>query len=325
MIMQNRRRQTTLSNILKLLQKAIRNPGLVANKLLRKFGKRLSDEQYIRLQYRFVTGKKLNLANPTTYNEKIQWLKVYGFKPEYTQMADKYRAREYITKRLRPHFENPEQFLVPLLGVWDTFDDIDFDALPGQFVLKTDHDSGTVVICADKQKFDKATAKDKLTKSLNRNFYWAVREPCYKDIEPQIIAEELLGTNFDTSQIVTPIDYKIHCSNGVPQFIQVIGDRDFKNHTGKAAFYSPHWKRLETVFYDYPAYECDIPMPSKLGQMLEIASILSGGITYCRIDLYEVSGQVKCGEITFYPLSGMYTYPPGKEHIDLELGRMIGL
>jgi hypothetical protein len=133
----------------------------------------------------------------------------------------------------------------------------------------------------------------------------------------------VLSASFDTSQIITPTDYKIHCSNGVPQFIQVIGDRDFKNHTGKAAFYSPQWKRLETVFYDYPEYECDIPMPDKLEQMLRIASILSDGITYCRIDLYEVSEQVKCGEITFYPSSGMYAYPPGKEHIDLELGRMI--
>jgi hypothetical protein len=138
-------------------------------------------------------------------------------------------------------------------------------------------------------------------------------------------AVERLSTNFDVDKYTTPIDYKVHCANGVPQFIQVIGDRDFSNHTGKAAFYSPDWKRLEIIFYDYPEFENDIPKPDNLEQILEIASILSDGIVYSRIDMYEVSGNAKCGEITFYPASGMYTYPPGKEEIDMKLGGMIDL
>jgi hypothetical protein len=294
-----------MPNILRLLQRAIKNPSLVANKLLKKLGKPLSDKQYARLQYRFVTGKKLNLANPTTYNEKIQWLKVYGFKPEYTQMADKYLARECIIERLRTHFENPEQFLVPLLGVWDMFDDIDFDTLPEQFVLKTNHDSGTVVICDDKQRFDKATARDKLTKSLKRNFYWGSREPCYKDIEPKIIAEELLGTNI--------YDYKFFCFDGKCRAIQVDLDR-FTDH--RRNLYSPNWELLPLSFAHPNAHDVDVPKPERLDEMLSIAEDMSKGMPHLRVDFYcppppPLQSQVFIGELTFYPENGIGELTPG--------------
>lgn len=146
----------------------------------------LPDKMYLKICYKLATGKKLDLKNPQTFNEKLQWLKLYDRKPEYTRMVDKYEAKKYVAEKIG------EEYIIPTLGVWDHFDEIDFDSLPDQFVLKCTHDSGGLVIVRDKAKLDKVAAKQKIEKSLKRNYYYSGREWPYKDVKPRIIAEKYM-------------------------------------------------------------------------------------------------------------------------------------
>jgi hypothetical protein len=282
------------------LLEAVKNPGKVANKFLLKFGKNLSDEEYIRRQYRYVTGKTLNLTNPRTFNEKLQWLKLYNRKPEQTIMADKYAAREWITDRLCSEgYDKPENYLPKLYGKYASFDEIDFDALPDRFVLKTNHDSGGVVLVADKSKMDKAAARDKLTRSLNRNYYWMGREWPYKDIKPCIIAEEHLGDNIS--------DYKFFCFNGQLRYIQVIFDR-FIQH--KMNFYTPEWKYIP-LEGEYPTFpNITVDKPEKLSELIKISEILSKDIPFLRVDFYYIRNEIIIGELTLTPTNGHAHFNP---------------
>ncbi|MBO5370967.1 MAG: glycosyl transferase, partial [Clostridia bacterium] len=153
----------------------------VINKiLLCSIGRKIPDKLYLKIQYRIYMGKKLNLKNPKSYNEKLQWLKLYNRRKEYVSMADKYDVREYVRKHIG------EEYLIPCYGVWERFDDIDFDKLPEQFVLKCTHDSGSVIICKDKSSFDKQKAKEKLERKMKLNLYWGSREWVYRDLKPRI-------------------------------------------------------------------------------------------------------------------------------------------
>ena len=152
----------------------------------RGFFKFMSDEAYLKFMYKLKMKRKLNLSDPQTFNEKLQWLKIYDRKPEYTTMVDKYEAKKYVADIIG------EEYIIPTLGVWDRFEDIDFDELPDQFVLKCTHDSGGLVICRDKSKLDLKAAKKKINKSLKRNYYWIGREWPYKNVRPRIIAEKFM-------------------------------------------------------------------------------------------------------------------------------------
>lgn len=271
----------------------------------------LSDKLYIKLRYRYRMNKKLNLKFPKTFNEKLQWLKLYDRNPKYTKMVDKYEAKEYISNIIG------EEYIIPTIGIYDKFDDIDFESLPNKFVLKCTHDSGGVVICKDKKNIDLVAIKKKINKCLKRNYYNFGREWPYKNIKPQIIAEEYIED--DNEEDLK--DYKIFCFNGKPQFILVCSNRNgvFKN----TDFYDIKWNLMPFTRENRTNNPKGIEKPNKLEEMLNISKKLSKDIPFVRVDLYEVNEKVYFGELTFYPSSGFEGFQP--EEYDKILGDMIKL
>lgn len=300
-----------MKTFLKKLKKAVTNPDRLLLFLLEKeFVARLfSDKLYLKLKYRLVMKKKLNLDNPQTFNEKLQWLKLYDRKPEYTKMVDKYDVREYISEKIG------EEYLIPLLGVWDSFDDIDFDKLPNQFVLKCTHDSGGLVICKDKSQLDVSEARKKINKCLKRNYFWKNREWVYKNVNPRIIAEKYMVDESGTELK----DYKLFCFNGEPKTLFVATDRP---HDTKFDFFDMEFNHLPFT-NGHPNATKEIKRPEGLSEMTELARKLSEGMKQVRIDFYDINGKVYFGEITFFHWSGMVPFEP--EEWDSTLGEWIGL
>lgn len=272
----------------------------------------IPDKAYLKLQYKLNFGKKLNLKSPETFNEKLQWLKLYDRKSEYVQLVDKYRVREYIANKIG------KEYLIPLIGVWDKFEDIDFAKLPNQFVLKCNHDSGSVIICKDKNTFNFEKAKVKLSRGLKRNLYYFGREWCYKDVPPRIIAEEYLVD--DSGDELK--DYKIFCFNGEPRIILVCADR-FSSGGLRENFYDTNWNLLNLQRPKHPNTEYSVSKPESLDIMLSLARTLSQNIPFVRVDFYEVDGKVYFGEMTFFPASGFGLFTP--EEWDYKLGEWIKL
>lgn len=252
----------------------------------------IPDELYLKILYKALMGKKLDLEHPHTFNEKLQWLKLHDRNPKYTMMVDKYEAKKYVADIIG------EEYIIPTLGVWNRFDDIDFDSLPDQFVLKCTHDSGGLIICKDKSKLDYYVAKRKIEKSLKNNYYYSGREWPYKNIVPRVIAEPYIEDEFGELR-----DYKFSCFNGTADNVMVCMDRA----SGEAKFYffDKDWnllklnKRGQTVM---PGFT--VEKPKNLEKMFEIATILSENLPYARVDLYNINGKIYFGEITFYPDSG---------------------
>ncbi len=253
----------------------------------------LPDEEYLRKLFYASMGKPLDLENPQTFNEKLQWLKLYDRKPIYTTMVDKYAAKEYVANLIG------KEHIIPTLGVWDRFDDIDFDALPDRFVLKTTHDSGGVVICRDKKTFDKKAARAKLEKSLKRNYYLTFREWPYQDVPHRIIAEQYIATS--DGELT---DYKFFCFNGAVDSVMICLDRHL--HDTKFYFFDEKWelKRLNIRGKNAPE-GFTLPKPENMDKMFEIAGTLSQGIPFLRVDLYNCGGRIYFGELTFFPDSGL--------------------
>ena len=255
------------------------------------FGKYISDKTYLKLLYETRIGKKLNLKNPITFDEKLQWLKLYDRKDEYTVWADKYEVRNYVAEKLG------EQYLIPLLGVWNSADELKLDDLPEQFVLKCTHDSASVCICTNKKNFDWNAAMDKLQKSLNQNYYWHSREWPYKNITPRIIAEAYMTDESGTELN----DYKIYTVGGEPYLIQVDFDR-FHNH--RRNLYTTEWEYIdETIEYSKDP-NVKIAKPEHLEEMLECSRKLAVGTISLRTDFYSINGKIYFGEITFYQEAG---------------------
>ena len=274
------------------------------------FTRVIPDELYLRIAYRLVMGKVLHLNPPVTYNEKIQWLKLHDRRPEYTDMVDKYKAREYISGRVG------SKYLVETLGVWDSVDDIDFAKLPTQFVLKCTHDCGGVVICRDKTVLDINETRLFLKRHLDTNFYWQGREWPYKNIYPRVYAEKYLS-DLGESQLS---DYKVFCFNGQPRLIQVDYDR-FEGH--KRQFFDCEWRPLDVSFH-FPSDKLKIiPKPSLLKEMLFLSRNLSAGIPHLRTDFYIVNDKLYVGEMTFFHGSGLGKWWP--EGTDKWLGSFLDL
>lgn len=260
----------------------------------------IPDKLYLYLKYYFRMGKILNLNHPKTFNEKLQWLKLYGRRPIDTILSDKYAVKEYIAKTIG------KQYVIPLLGVWDKFEDIEFDKLPSQFVLKCTHDSGGIVICKEKSKLDIGEARAKIIKGLSHNFYVFSREKAYKDIPRRIIAEEYR----EDSNEGELKDYKFFCFNGEVKFFKIDFGRFTEHH---ANYYSPEGELLpfgELVCMPQPEHE--IVIPSNLAEMVKLANKLSEGFPFLRVDLYNISGQILFGEFTFSPAGGMGPFEPSK-------------
>ena len=260
----------------------------------------MSDEQFLKRMYRTYFGKSLDLKNPRTFNEKLQWLKLYDRKPLYTQMVDKYAVRRYIEEQIGG------EYLIPLVGgPWNSFDEIDFDALPEQFVLKCTHDSGGLVICRDKHRLDREAARRKIERSLRRNYYVSSREWPYKDVKPRIIAEAYME-DASTSELR---DYKFFCFGGEPKMLFVASDRQTAGEETKFDFFDMDYNHLD-LRNGHPNAAVPPEKPAQFGLMRELAQKLSQGIPHVRVDLYEVNGRVYFGEMTFYHWSGMVPFDP---------------
>lgn len=269
------------------------------------------EEWYLKRRFKKQVGYSLNLDNPRMFNEKLQWLKLHDRNPLYTKMVDKYEAKKYVADIIG------DQHIIPNLGVWYHFDEIDFDQLPEQFVLKCTHDSGSIVICKDKKTLDKKAARKKLERGLRYNYYYKGGfEWPYKNVKPRIIAEKFM---VDESRTELK-DYKIHSFNGKPKIIEVDYDR-FRNH--KQAFYSTEWKKLEYARSYTVEKGRIIDRPQALGEMLELAEKLASGCSYLRTDFYSIDNQLYFGEMTFYPAAGFGSWNP--KEIEEELGDWIQL
>lgn len=271
----------------------------------------MSDEAFLKLRYRVIFHKKLDFKSPKTFNEKLQWMKLYDRNPDYIKLVDKYAVREYIAEKIG------EEYLIPLLGVWDSPEEIDYDSLPEQFVLKCNHDSGSVIICRDKSAFDKEAANKKLKYHLGRNLYNWGREWPYKHVKPRVIAEKFLS---ELSGDVP--DYKIFCFGGIPKVILLCADR-FTEGGLRENFYDTDWNLLPVRRPLHPNTDYEVKKPGTLDEMLKLAKVLSEGKTFSRIDFYDVNGKVYFGEITFFPASGLESFEP--DEWDLKLGEWIEL
>ena len=258
----------------------------------------LDDETCIKKLFKVRLGYQLDLDNPRTFNEKLQWLKLYNRNPIYTSMVDKFAVKEYVASIIG------EQYIIPTLGVWDRFDDIDFDSLPDQFVLKCTHDSGGLVIVKDKSKMDLKAARKKINKSLKRNYFYVGREWPYKNVKPRIIAEHFLE-NPESAELN---DYKFLCFDGKVKCSFVCTDRYSKEGL-HVTFFDKDWNMMPFTRH-YPKSEEDIPKPDCYKDMISIAERLSKDIPFVRIDLYEFIGNVMFGEYTFYPGSGYEEFMP---------------
>lgn len=275
-----------------------KNPKKIILYLMNKeFFNWIDDETYLKIKYRLIMEKKLDLSNPKTFNEKLQWLKLYDRKQEYTQMVDKYEVRKYISKILG------EEYLIPLIGVYDNPKEIDFNALPNKFVIKCTHDSGTAIICKDKNKLDIKSIKRKLKKYLKRKYYYVHREWPYKNIKPRIIIEEYI----EDSIVGELRDYKIYAFNGKCNYIMLCYDR-IKENT-KFIYYDKNWNIQKELSTDGIKYGDSIQniKPKNLDKMFEFASILSKEIPFVRVDFYEANEKLYFGELTFYPSAGFDT------------------
>ncbi|MCG4879042.1 hypothetical protein L0P06_02995 [Amedibacillus dolichus] len=261
---------------------------------LKKSFRFLPDKFYVKLYFRLRVGRPLNMTNPITLNEKLQWLKFNYRFPLQSIVSDKLLVRSYVSERIG------EEYLIPLLGFWKNYDEIDFDCLPDQFVLKCNHDSGGLVVCTNKEKFNHGNARKKIERSLRRNFFYIGREYQYKNIKPMIIGEQFIS---DNGRI--PIDYKIYCFNGKPDIILVCKDR-FNNNTHKATYlyFDQDWNYKTLNKFDENINNIKIPKPKNLDKMIEIAKVLSKDFIFARIDLYNIDGKIYFGEITLSPNSG---------------------
>lgn len=281
-----------------------------AKTIIKKILRPLPDEIYIRIQYRYLIGRKLNLSNPSRYNEKLQWLKLFNHNELYTKMVDKYEVKKYISEKIG------EKYVIPLYGVWDEFSQIDFSKLPNQFVLKANNSSGGNIICKNKQEFDYEVAKKKIEESLKNNVYWYGREWPYKNVPPKIIAEKYMEDESGGLQ-----DYKVLCFNGEPKLIELHRGRYTENHTQE--FYDFSWERKDINQKGEHMGEIPANKPVCLDEMYVLSQILSRNIPHVRIDWYIVNEKLYFGEITFFDGSGYVDFIP--DELNYTIGKWIEL
>lgn len=290
----------------------IDDPGLLFLELgHRGFFGWMSDERYLKAAYKVKMGIKPDLDHPVTYTEKLQWLKLHDRNPMYINMVDKYEAGNVIGRIIG------KEYIIPCLGVWDSFDEIPFSALPDRFVLKCTHDSGGVAICTDKKSFDIRAAKRRIEKCLRSNYFNVGREWPYKYIKPRIIAEELI----EDSASGDLRDYKFFTFNGEVKAVYVVSGRNTGGVT-TADFFSPDGTLLP-IMNGHPNSEVPPELPAGFEKMKELASGVGKGIPHVRVDFYEANGRIWFGETTFYHWSGLMPFVP--EEWDRTFGSWIKL
>ncbi len=297
----------------------LHNRAQFCDSIINNFCRWLPDKLYLSLRYRCLMGHWIDWKNPKAFTEKLQWLKVYNRKPEYTTMVDKYAVKQYVAERIG------EEYIIPTLGVWNKPEDIDWDALPEQFVLKTTHAGGGtgIVICSDKRNFDKQAAIKKLKASLDSSNYSYFREWPYKNVKKRIIAEKYMVSSDRMNDSTYDLsDYKFFCFNGEPQFCQVIRDRNSKETID---FYDMEWIHQEFIGLNPVARNGLNPVarPKHLDEMQNICRKLSKDIPFVRVDLYVIDDKTYFGELTFFPASGFGVFSPKEWNI--KLGNLLEL
>ena len=259
----------------------------------------MPDEEYIKRKFHARLGMDLNLENPQTYNEKLQWLKLHDRKSIYTKMVDKYDVKSYVSEIIG------NQYVIPTLGVWDRFEDIDFGLLPDRFVIKCTHDSGGLVICKDKSSFDKKEAEQIINQCLKKNYYLVSREWPYKNVKPRIIAEEYREDSVSHDLK----DYKFFVFNGKVKSLFIATDRQRAGEETKFDFFDEKFNHLPFT-NGHPNAPVLPKRPEKLEEMIYLAEKLGKNIPHVRVDLYEVDKQVLFGEITFSHWGGFTPFDP---------------
>lgn len=271
----------------------------------------MDDRDYLKMVFKCVMGYSLDLSHPVTFSEKIQWLKLYDRKDIYTMLVDKILVKEYVSEKIG------DKYIIPTIGIWNSFDEIDFNTLPKQFVLKCNHDQGSIVICKDRNSFNIESARKKLSSHLQRNPFFIGREWPYKNVEKRIFAEQLL---FDNNSDL--IDYKFFCFNGKARFCQVIQGR---TSLKTIDFFDMNWIHQPFVGLTPNIKNSNtlISKPLNFELMKQYAEDLCNDTYFCRVDFYEVLGELYFGEITFYPASGFGYFTPFEWNTTL--GNMIKL
>lgn len=259
---------------------------------------KIEDKKFLEEQFRFKMKYRLNLEHPKTFNEKLQWLKLYDRKDIYTKMVDKYEVKKYVASIIG------EEYIIPTLGVYNKFEDINFSQLPNQFVIKCTHDSGGIVICKNKETFNFKQAKKKLEKNLKQNFYYKAREWPYKNVKPRIIVEKYIEdvNNKDLK------DYKLMCFNGKVKCSFVCLERNSKSGL-KIDFYDENWNKMNFSRH-YKNSNQETKKPNNYEKMVEFSERLSKGTKFLRVDFYEIKDQLYFGELTFYPGAGYEEFTP---------------
>lgn len=286
------------------------SPQIILKKIWMLFEPIISDKLFLKVYFRLRVGYWPDLRNPKSFNEKLQWLKLNDIHSEYTKMVDKIEAKKYVASIIG------DKYIIPTLGTWNSVDEIDWDSLPNQFVIKVTSDSGGIVVCNDKMKLDIEEAKAKLLHGWGKNYYKFNKEYPYKDVKPRIIAEQYME---DESGWQLK-DYKIFCFNGEPHFIEVDYDR-YVAH--KLNVYDLDWNFIDFYMTSPNDKNVKIEKPKKLDLMLQLAKKLSHNIPFLRVDFYSINSNIYFGELTFFPGSGMIDFHP-KEY-DKIVGEMLKL
>ncbi len=296
-----------MSKILKVFKDPYWTFGVILRRMFSRF---MSDETFVRWEYFSGMGKFPNLNHPVTYNEKLQWLKLNDIHPDYTRLVDKYEAKVYVRAMIG------DEHIIPTLGIWDSWDDIDFSKLPDKIVLKTTHDSGGVAICKDKSDMTLKKAKKKICKSLKHNYFYEHREYPYKSIKPRIIAEQLMVDESGNELK----DYKFFCFDGKCKMLFIATDRNIGDV--KFDFFDTEFNHLPFV-QGHPWATRKITKPAGFEKMIALAEKLSKGYPHIRVDLYDINGKIYFGELTFFHFSGNVPFEPAEW--DYKIGEWLKL
>lgn len=292
--------------------KALKQPEWLFGVVLRRtFGKWLNDRTFIRWEYFSGMRRFPNLEEPRLYNEKLQWLKLHDIHPEYARLADKYEVKKYVAEKIGA------EYVIPTFGIYDSFDEIDFDRLPNQFILKTTHDSGGNYICTDKAKLDKKKARKKLERNLKRNFFYEHREYPYKYLKPRIIAEQYMVDESGSDLK----DYKFFCFDGKCKIFLIMSERQ-KPKGPFLTYFDMDFNALPCM-QEYPVHPVTPTKPDHFEEMVRIVERLSIGYPHVRVDLYNVNGKIYFGELTFF--SGAGNTPIKPVEWDRKIGDMLKL
>ena len=269
----------------------------------------MDDNEYLKKKYKSRTYNDLNLNNPITFNEKLQWLKLNDRNPKYTDMVDKYEVKRYVSNLIG------DEYIIPTLGVFDKFDDIDFNKLPNQFVIKCTHDSGGIIVVKNKNSFNIKDAKKKINKFLKRNFYYYGREWPYKNVKPRIIVEKFMEDKIQKDIL----DYKFFCFDGKVEYMYISAGSHSKNQ--RLQYFNKNFEPVDCKRSDYQAFDILPKKPKGYAKMVELAEKLSSNIKHVRVDFYEINEQIYFGEFTFYTGSGFIPFED--EYWDRKLGNLI--